>query len=73
MHQRLYEKRRTIVTAEYEPNDEECDFTLDDETEEEEDKELCQDLKEKAKVEDNKPVHEFTEETKGESKILVKN
>lgn len=78
-HQKLYERRREILTAEVEPNDEECDFTLDDDTEEEEEdaKNLCQDLEKKAKVEGDgegegeegsqkaAPSHGFTEETKG--------
>lgn len=71
MHQSLYEKRRLILNAEVEPTDEECDFTLDDEEEggEEGDKELCQDLESKAKVEGEEkpapPAHGFDENTKG--------
>lgn len=68
-HQKLYEKRLKILNAEHEPTDEECDFTLDDPAEEEEDKDLCQDLEEKAKVEGEEekaaPAHGFTDETKG--------
>ncbi|MCL4141339.1 UNVERIFIED_CONTAM: hypothetical protein GTU68_042690, partial [Idotea baltica] len=58
LHQRLFEKRKVILNGEYEPNEEECDFPSDDD-EEEEDKELCKDLEEKAKVE------EEDENTKG--------
>ncbi|XP_018024183.1 nucleosome assembly protein 1-like 1 isoform X2 [Hyalella azteca] len=70
-HQRLYEKRRQILNAEVEPTDEECDFKLDDDAEDEEDKNLCNDLEKKAKVEGEEaekpaaPAHGFDEETKG--------
>lgn len=76
-HQELYEKRRQIVTAAHEPTDEEADFTLGSEDEEEkektegEDKELCEDLETKAKVEGEEgeekdvKLHGFTDETKG--------
>lgn len=43
----LYEKRRTIVTGDYEPNDDECDFPSDDEST------LATELKDKAKVEES--------------------
>ena len=50
MHQALYEKRRHVVTSEYEPNDEECDFPSDDETDDE--KNLSKDMEEKAKIDE---------------------
>lgn len=49
MHQELYEKRRKVLNAEYEPTEEECDFPSDDE----EDKELCKDMEQKAKIDEN--------------------
>jgi len=62
MHQPLYEKRQLILNGEYEPTDEEAAFTLD----EEDDKDLCEDLETKVTVdEDNKPDHDFDENTKG--------
>jgi len=50
----LYQKRSTIVTGEYEPNDEESQWASDEE------EELCKELKDKAKVEEVKetPVKE---------------
>uniref|UniRef100_A0A0P4WGJ0 Nucleosome assembly protein 1-like 4 n=1 Tax=Scylla olivacea TaxID=85551 RepID=A0A0P4WGJ0_SCYOL len=65
MHQALYEKRRHVVTSEYEPNDEECDFPSDDETDDE--KNLSKDMEEKAKIDekDENKVHDFDENTKG--------
>lgn len=50
MHQSLYEKRRQVVTSEYEPNEEECDFPSDDETDDE--KNLSKDMEEKAKIDE---------------------
>lgn len=50
MHQGLYEKRRQVVTSEYEPNEEECDFPSDDETDDE--KNLSKDMEEKAKIDE---------------------
>lgn len=42
----LHEKRYSIISGDYEPNDDECDFPSDDESS------LSKDLKEKAKIED---------------------
>lgn len=50
----LYEKRQTIVTGAYEPTDEEAKFP----TEEEEENELCKELKDKAVVDEKKPSEE---------------
>lgn len=50
MHQALYEKRRQVVVSEYEPNDDECDFPSDDETDDE--KNLSKDMEEKAKIDE---------------------
>lgn len=50
MHQALYEKRRLVVSAEYEPTEEECDFPSDDETDDE--KNLSKDMEEKAKIDE---------------------
>lgn len=47
LHQALYEKRKLVVNAEYEPNEEECDFPSDDE---EDEKDLCKDMEDKAKI-----------------------
>lgn len=44
----LYEKRSTIISGGYEPNDDECDFPSDDEGN------LSKDLKEKATIEEVK-------------------
>ncbi|XP_071531264.1 nucleosome assembly protein 1-like 1 isoform X3 [Panulirus ornatus] len=65
MHQSLYEKRRQVVNSEYEPNDEECDFSSDNE--DEEDKSLSKDMEEKAKIDEKEEskVHDFDENTKG--------
>ncbi|XP_050687113.1 nucleosome assembly protein 1-like 1 isoform X2 [Eriocheir sinensis] len=64
MHQGLYEKRRQVVTSEYEPNEEECDFPSDDETDDE--KNLSKDMEEKAKIDEKEDkIHDFDENTKG--------
>ena len=50
LHQALYDKRRLVVGSEYEPNDDECDFPSDDETDDE--KNLSKDMEEKAKIDE---------------------
>jgi len=61
-HQSLYEKRRTIIGGEHEPSEQERDYGLKPD----EDEQLCQELEEKAKVdEEQKPLHGFDENTKG--------
>jgi len=55
----LYEKRSTITKGTYEPTEEECDFPSDSEDEEDE---LSADVKDKAKIEDEKK-DEVTEKT----------
>jgi len=71
LHQTLYEKRKGIVNAEHEPNDDECDFPSDDE---EDEKDLCKDMEDKAKLEgkdkaenaeETTKLHDFDENTKG--------
>ncbi|XP_027221198.1 nucleosome assembly protein 1-like 1 isoform X1 [Penaeus vannamei] len=70
LHQALYEKRKLVVNAEYEPNEEECDFPSDDE---EDEKDLCKDMEDKAKIDgkgnadekDDTKLHDFDENTKG--------
>jgi len=61
----LYEKRFTVISGEHEPSTEESDFPLRQEDEKE--KELCKDMEDKAKVEEEetKPSHGFDESTKG--------
>jgi len=54
----LYEQRSKITKGEYEPNDDECQWPSDDE---EEDKELAGDMKDKAKLEDEKNKKEAEE------------
>merc|ERR1719492_599278 len=54
----LYDQRSKITKGEYEPNDDECQWPSDDE---EEDKELAGDLKDKAKLEDEKKKKEAEE------------
>lgn len=61
-HQSLYEKRQTILSGKYEPSGDEIDYPLM--SEDAEDKELCEELESKAKVEE-KPSHGFDENTKG--------
>merc|ERR1719230_2179531 len=58
MYQPLYQKRAGITKGEYEPNDDECQWPSDDE---EEDKELAGDMKDKAKLEDEKTKKEAEE------------
>lgn len=53
LHQALYEKRKHVLNGDYEPTEEECDFPSDSE-EEEEEKELCKELEDKAKLEEQK-------------------
>ncbi|KAL7647993.1 UNVERIFIED_CONTAM: hypothetical protein RMT77_001609 [Armadillidium vulgare] len=68
LHQKLYEKRKTILNGEYEPTEDECDYpSSEDEEEEQEDKELCKELEEKAKVEEKEETkyHNYDENTKG--------
>lgn len=60
LHQALYEKRKLVVNAEYEPNEEECDFPSDDE---EDEKDLCKDMEDKAKI-DGKGEAEEKDDTK---------
>jgi len=47
----LYQKRTQIIKGDYEPTEEECDFPSDSEDEE---AELSEDVKDKAKIEDEK-------------------
>merc|ERR1711963_239124 len=56
MYKPLYEKRTKITKGEYEPNDDECDWPSD-----EEDEELAEDMKDKAKLEDEKAKKEEQE------------
>merc|ERR1719242_2163420 len=58
MYKPLYEQRGRITKGEYEPNDDECQWPSDDE---EEDKELAGDMKDKAKLEDEKTEKEKEE------------
>jgi len=58
MYRPLYEQRSKITKGEYEPNDDECQWPSDDE---EEDKELAGDMKDKAKLEDEKTKKEAEE------------
>ncbi|XP_045176303.2 nucleosome assembly protein 1-like 1 isoform X3 [Mercenaria mercenaria] len=61
----LFDKRSTVVTGEYEPNDEEADWPSDDEKEED----LAEEVKNKANIEDkqeeNAEKEGKDEETKG--------
>lgn len=54
----FYEKRATITSGDYEPNDEECTWTLDDD-----DEELSEEMKQKATLE--KTTEGKDEDTKG--------
>merc|ERR1712165_331828 len=54
MYLPLYEKRSKITKGEHEPNDDECNWPSDDE-------ELAGDMKDKAKLEDEKSKKEATE------------
>merc|ERR1712241_199687 len=58
MYLPLYEKRSKITKGEHEPNDDECNWPSDDD---EEDEELAGDMKDKAKLEDEKSKKEATE------------
>merc|ERR1712241_1610284 len=58
MYLPLYEKRSKITKGEHEPNDDECNWPSDDE---EDDEELAGDMKDKAKLEDEKSKKEATE------------
>merc|ERR1712121_37828 len=58
MYKPLYEQRSKITKGEYEPNDDECQWPSDDE---EEDKELAGDMKDKARLEDEKTKKEAEE------------
>jgi len=60
----LYSKRTQITKGEYEPTEEECDFPSDSEDEE---AELSEDIKDKAKIEDEKKeeVKESQDDAKG--------
>merc|ERR1712203_717999 len=58
MYKPLYEQRGRITKGEYEPNDDGCQWPSDDE---EEDKELAGDMKDKAKLEDEKTKKEAEE------------
>lgn len=55
----LYEKRHTIVFGGYEPNDDECDFPSDDETN------LSKELKEKVTIEEVKEEPKEEQPAKG--------
>ena len=50
-YQPFYEKRAQIIKGDYEPNDEECNWTLDDDKE---DEELSDEMKSKVKIEGEK-------------------
>merc|ERR1712242_447721 len=58
MYLPLYEKRSKITKGEHEPNDDEYNWPSDDE---EDDEELAGDMKDKAKLEDEKSKKEATE------------
>ncbi|XP_060583421.1 nucleosome assembly protein 1-like 1-B isoform X3 [Ruditapes philippinarum] len=61
----LFDKRSTVVTGDYEPNDEEADWPSDDEK----DEELAEEVKNKASLEDKKEEDgEKKEEKEEESK-----
>merc|ERR1712045_107950 len=57
MYLPLYEKRSKVTKGEHEPNDEECQWPSDDE----DDEELAGDMKDKAKLEDEKTKKEAEE------------
>jgi len=62
MYKPLYDQRAKITKGDYEPNEDECEWPSDDEDEEE----LAGDMKDKAKLEDEKAKKEKDEkETKG--------
>merc|ERR1712193_195706 len=58
MYKPLYVQRGRITKGEYEPNDDECQWPSDDE---EDDEELAGDMKDKAKLEDEKTKKEAEE------------
>merc|ERR1712241_800132 len=58
MYLPLYEKRSKITKGEHEPNDDECNWPSDDDEDEEE---LAGDMKDKAKLEDEKSKKEAAE------------
>jgi len=58
MYQPLYQKRSKITKGEYEPNEDECQWPSDDE---EDDEDLASDMKDKAKIEDEKTKNEAEE------------
>merc|ERR1719219_1954505 len=60
MYKPLYEQRSKITKGDYEPTEEECDWPSD-----EEDEELAGDMKEKAKLEDEKTKTEEEKDVKG--------
>merc|ERR1719219_1064756 len=60
MYKPLYEQRTRITKGDYEPTEEECDWPSD-----EEDEELAGDMKEKAKLEDEKTKTEEEKDVKG--------
>merc|ERR1739848_407834 len=63
MYKPLYDQRAKITKGEYEPNEDECEWPSDDEEDEEE---LAGDMKDKAKLEDEKAKKEKEEkEVKG--------
>merc|ERR1719158_1998279 len=57
LYQPLYQKRSTITKGEYEPNDDECQWPSDDE----DDEDLASDMKDKAKIEDEKTKNDAEE------------
>merc|ERR1711936_234528 len=57
LYQPLYQKRSTITKGEYEPNDDECQWPSDDE----DDEDLASDMKDKAKIEDEKTKNDADE------------
>jgi len=59
MYKPLYDQRAKITKGEYEPNEDECEWPSDDEEDEEE---LAGDMKDKAKLEDEKAKKEKEEE-----------
>jgi len=72
MYQPLYQKRSKITKGEYEPNEDECQWPSDDEEEGDakpvnkhiyfsDDEELASDMKDKAKIEDEKTKNEAEE------------
>jgi len=57
LYQPLYQKRSTITKGDYEPNDDECQWPSDDE----DDEDLASDMKDKAKIEDEKTKNDADE------------